>query len=151
MRRRSFVLLIVPFLLASISCSVLSESNPILDETLVSITNKYLTDISNGRGRDAAAMILWADYGTNTRNGLTPEQYILTVDKMRRHKPSAPEHPLRGLEVKDVDFDDDSGAVTLRHPKSGDKVIVQMLWTGSGWLITRDNLFGKDGYLSSYL
>lgn len=149
MKKTIFSILFI--LLFSIACSnntIPIEKNIVLQETLVNISADYFNAIIRGDYPLAKSKINQADFVFNERFTVEDMQTQLRTLDGRWTKE---EHPLVNLIVLDVDQDGDYATLKFRRGdnKSAPTIEVRLLWTGTGWLINKDNLFGSDGLFAS--
>ena len=142
-------------LLAGCSTAIFSKSvAPELKQTLVSLTNNYLTAIIAGDEKSVLHSVYVADFFTDPR--FTSDDFHRQFAAIQGRWTGA-DHPLVGLRVENVTADENTAEVRLKKDpkwigKSGSQVIaVNFRWAGTGWVIKSDSLFGKDKLFAELL
>lgn len=128
--------------------------SPELQAILVNVSARYLNAVALGDVRQVATLALWPEYEARGHAGLRRsdvEAILVTIHNMNL---APEENPLYDLKVEDVAVDEDSATVSyLKSLKTGStaRIKVKLAWSGNAWLVTDDNLFGDDGYMSGML
>jgi len=138
---------ILLLMLCLIGCGLLKNNDyqtPEEKMAVLRVCNDYLRFIASSNHPLAEGLIGWSDYGPakdGSINRLTfAEKLVENKDKWKES-----EHPLLGLDVKEVDVTEDDAEVVLQK-KGGDSIVqIELRWAGRGWLIVNDNIFSKNG------
>lgn len=130
------------------------ELLPEKKNTLSSLAGRYLIAIANSDLQGTTRMVLWDQYLEN--NKISAAQYSKVWVKVAGKWPAG-KHPLQGLKVDNVRADDDSAKIFLiKDPELGkqpdpQRVTIELVWTGGGWMVSGDNLFSRDGFFTKFL
>ena len=120
------------------------QPNPELASTIIRTAAKYLVYVVNADENEINGAILWTDI-LKTKEMNKP-QYRSQMSALKKRFPGTKGHPLIGLNIKDLEWTGDEATVSFVNasgtPK--DTIWVQIMWSGSGWLVDDDSLFGKD-------
>ena len=133
-------------LLLSTSCTSLvgSKPGPELGALLVKVSAEYLQHVVNADEARIGGAILWTDFLEQA--DIDKKEYMRQVRSLRKKRWTPAQHPLLGLTVEEITWYGDAAEIHFRKANS-DKpyplIKVEMVWAGSGWLVTKDNLFGK--------
>ena len=145
MKKNFSALIVFIFPLVFSGCSIFG-SDPVTPETkaaVLRICDEYLRDLAGGLSGQAEAMIAWPEYGPQ-KGGLSRAEFESIV-KSKKDIWSRSEHPLLGLDVKEVDIDEDAAEVVLQKPGKKEKIEIELSWVGRGWLVVNDNILEVGG------
>jgi len=87
-----------------------------------------------------------------TSSGISREEFNKQLEALK-NRWSVDENPLLDLEVLEVEARGDRARVTLRKRSKSDYPViwVKLLWSGSGWIISEDSIFGRNKLASRVL
>ena len=156
-RLRIFLLLLIIFVLlaAGASCSLIepSKGRAAVESTVIGVVNTYLTAVAAGDERRLNGIVYWDLFlGRNGGELLTRSEIHTQIEQIKtRWTPD--KNPLLGLEVINVSVSGDDAKVTVRKAGKPDfpTIWVKVVWSGSGWLVAQDSLFGRDKLFAEYL
>lgn len=141
--------LVVPAAMLLQGCSMLERDTLSQDAkaTLVGLTQRYLATIVEGDETKLADYIAWADYLGNGDKRISHFEYSRQLQRLNeKYTAENPKHPLVGLRLVSVKGHEDVAMVTLEKADGSAKeqVWIKFVWTGSGWIVLEDSLFGKE-------
>lgn len=156
--------LVLSLIVLSLSaCSVISPQNvPVsgADFTVLNVSNQYLKSLISGEADVASRMIHWESYPTK-RSGRQEMIEKITSFKDKNYPEAI---SLNTLKLLTIDVDGNNALVELEKVKiknkgpeeentndfenqqpqpyftKGQKIRLELLWDGSRWLITEDNV-----------
>ena len=156
MKTKRLVFASVLLLLSLSSCSsmrsfFLSKTpNPELKATLVQASGDYLRHVVNGDFYKIGNVILWKDFLDQA--DITKEEYHAQLMLMKNRWKVA-NHPLLELDLVSLRWDGENEAkINFRRSNKSDYPVIKLeiVWNGTGWLVTKDNLFGKDRLITRW-
>ncbi len=122
--------------------------------TVLTVVDNYLRAIASGNGRATEQMIIWSHYSENSKSGETRTSLIEGIDTLKGRWLTKTENPLLGLDVVSFNIDENEAEITLVKPPSQRKtdrqISIDLVWAGNSWLVSKDNIFGKAGYLADF-
>ncbi len=122
--------------------------------TVLTVVDNYLRAIASGNGRATEQMIIWSEYPENSNSGETRTSLIEGIDTLKGRWLTKTENPLLGLDVVNFNIDEDEAEITLVKPPSQRKtdrlISIELVWGGNSWLVSKDNIFGREGYLADF-
>ncbi|MBL7663276.1 hypothetical protein JNK13_11055 [bacterium] len=140
--------LLLSILFCTISCSTVfeSEASSAVKLTIMNVTNEYIRAIAAGNENAVESLVLWAEYADQAESNFTKALALEEVRSLSTKFQTPEGHPLIGLEVLDLSSRGNHASISLRNPAlpSMEQIKIHLLWTGSAWNISHDNLFGKD-------
>lgn len=128
-------------------CSFFGRNGPTAEAkaTVLGVASDYLSYIVQGSEKRLNSIVLWEDLlGHGTDHPMTKDEYRAQMQLLRTRW-SPQDSPLLGLEVLDLQLKGDNATVILRKAGRQDypKIWIELYWTGAGWLVIDDSLFGK--------
>ncbi len=139
------------------ACSrpLFQTTTPEVQQLLIGVTGRYLELLAAGDEKLVSEMIFWPDFldGANFTRADFHKQFEAV-----RGKWALQNHPLLGLKVLSATSHGNYGEVELqKDPRKlepgqdpGPKITVELLWSGRGWIVRRDSLFGPDKFFSKF-
>lgn len=150
-RKSGFILCLIIALSFFQACALNqgSEGTPLAKTTVLSVTNSYISTIVAGKIGPLEGMVLWAAYIPASGNNVNKEVFYKQVQEMKT-KWKVQDHPLLGLEVLGVDVKGNDAQVRLKSKKRPEaaEILIELTWTGHGWLVSKDSIFGHQGYVA---
>ena len=146
MNRVSVIRLLLALLFFSTTaCSSIAGKSPgpELGALLIRVSADYVKHVVNADEARIGGSILWTDFLKQA--DIDKQEYLRQVRSLQ-NRWTAEEHPLLGLKVEELKWYGDEATVYLRKASKNKKypmIKIEMIWSGSGWLVTKDNLFGK--------
>ena len=136
-------------------CSYLGwgGSNPEVKATVTNVADTYLRYVAAGDERNLAALVYWDSLlGRGITGGISREEFSQQLAALRKRW-SVQDNPLLGLELRSVSVDEDDAEVELRKQGRPDYPVIwiKLMWSGSGWVVTKDSIFGKDNLAATVL
>jgi len=147
---KRFLLLTLSLLLVASFGGCFSLSQPLTPEArtaVLRVPDEYLRMIAVGTSAAVEGMVGWVEYMERTGGKTRKEEILETVRQMQNRYQTPEKHPLLGLSLLKFDGGDDNATVNLRKGSNGPEIKLELAWTGRGWLIVGDNLFGPKGVL----
>ena len=139
----------------STSCSLIrsQKATPELRSTVINVAGNYLKRIVLADRKQLNGMILWNDYIAHDEEPITKNKYFFQIDALRAKNIPLQQHPLLNLKILDFDYSGSNAHVLLQKPNKPDspKISIDVLWTGSGWLVVGDSLFGPNELVEQLL
>ncbi len=144
--------------LGSCGTPIFQSLSPAVKETLVGISGRYLTYIAAGEEQRVIEMVYWPEFSEDGE--FTREDFHRQFVAIKNRWPiTQKDHPLLGLKVLGVSGGENSGEVRLaKDPKfvaqganPGEEIRVKFIWAGTGWIVRKDSLFGKDNYFAQFV
>lgn len=134
------------------ACSIgAAKPRPHLAATVASVAANYLGHVATGQTRHLNTLVMWNAYLTESKPGLTQKQYLEELRSISsRWDPQ--EHPLLGLNITEIETEDDEAEIRFQKPGGeADEIRVNLRWSGSGWMVVDDSLFGEGGQIRSWV
>lgn len=133
-------------LLSGCGSRILSPEPPAVVKVVVlRAAVQYVACTVRGDYRCLRPLVAWNDYlkHQSIKGGMNAYQQRLQRVKNRW---SAEENPLMNLDVKKIDIDENDATVVFGRAEGErfPEFSIQLYWTGGGWLIYDDSLFGDD-------
>jgi hypothetical protein len=144
--KKAFCVMVISCSLAACSVLGLRHTSPALKATIVQIANTYLTYVAAGNERHIVPMVYWDTFlKKGTPQGLSREEYSQQMAALKDRWP-VDKSPFVKLQVINIDVNEDVAEIKLRRGDGSDypTIWIKMIWSGSGWLIAEDSIFGKD-------
>ena len=146
---------LLALVLSLASCSAFTSyksETPEAKIAVLSVARNYLGFIVMGNYNQVFGLILWNSFLDSSDSAFTKEDVRKQMELIQ-NRWSKEEHPLLNLDMKDIEVRADTAELTLQKFNSPDspKIVINFIWTGSGWLIQKDNIFGSDGVLAKAL
>jgi hypothetical protein len=142
--------LLTVLLFGAASCSLLTpyKPTPEVKIAVIRVADEYLRSIVQGKTAHLSDMILWGEYAPKKK--LTRDAVTAEMESIKGKYP-LDQHPLLGLELRNLDIGEDIAELTLKKASMPEmpEITIELVWVGNGWLITNDNLFGQDGIIPS--
>lgn len=142
----AFFALLALALSTSGGCSKLlsREGTDAAKATVVAIVGDYLTAVALSQERPLHSLILWDEFLRDGQRLMTRGEVSAQLMSLKNRWTPA-DHPLLGLEVLSVSVQGNDAKVELRKKGHPDYPViwVKMIWSGTGWLIVEDSLFGR--------
>mgnify|MGYP000544718641 CR=1 FL=1 len=133
------------------SCGKLKGYTPTAEvkSTLVRRSADYLGFILLGDQTRLEGMVLWVDFLGDGEKHLDKTSYFQQVQQAKSLWPDDASNPLLQLDLRSIDVSEDEAEVILRKINSPSSPEIRLFfrWTGSGWMIADDSLFGTDGLI----
>ena len=146
--RRAALLAGALLVLSGCSSMMPDSGTPESRATVLNVVVNYLGQIVLGNEKQLNSFLLWPEY-LEAKGQITKEQFLSQFEQAKRTW-SRERHPLLGLDVKEVDVDGNEAQVVLQRPSSDDPEIkVELLWTGAGWMVVNDSIFGENNLLAN--
>ena len=143
---------IVLTLLALSACSLTSKTpNAALTNALVNVSATYLRYVVIADEAKLGNVILWHDH--LEANNLDKESYLKKLRRLKKRYPTLKNHPLLGLEVQDIEWNENRAVVTLAKAgkKNSTTIVIDLYWGSNSWLVVDDNIFGQGELLDVWL
>ena len=125
-----------------------SSDNPNVRYTLLKVTDDYFRRIAAGNINMVDQYVIWGKYESVTNGVISRRTVMEEVLKLKDRWPIQ-NHPLRQLEVISVDIYENEASLLLSDRQTSRRVEIDLNWTGNSWLISRDTLFGPQGFLNT--
>lgn len=138
-------LLLCLIMLSSCSSTKSSIASEGAKSAVVQVSVEYLRQCILADFKMLNSYMLMGEYLRNKKMGL--EEYKENLQKLARRWP-VQEHPIVDLHLIKTDIDGNKASVHFQREGSKSKypeVVVHLEWTGNSWMITDDNIFGKNG------
>lgn len=137
------------------SCSAFTaykSETPEAKIAVLSVARNYLGFIVMGNYNQVFGLILWNSFLDSSGSAFTKEDVRRQMELIQ-NRWSKEEHPLLNLDMKDIEVRADTAELTLQKFNSPEspKIEISFIWTGNGWLIQKDNIFGSEGVLAKAL
>lgn len=150
---KSLILFVVLF---ASSCASINlgekkrEPTPELKMAVIGVADQYLGAITADHYDHLRGMVLWVDYSA-ANSMITKVDYEREIRILNEtFKPASDEHPLKQLEVTDINVNENDATVKLKKIGFEQEFDINLRWIGEGWLVVDDSIFGATGYLSKY-
>jgi hypothetical protein len=147
----SFGLLISGLLVTS-GCSnnLFAKENPVLKNTIIKVSAEYLESLIRGDAARVNSQIFWSRFLPSKRQPYSKSDFAAQLALLDARWTKA-EHPLINLDLVDISTNDDVAKIKLRRIdlENAPTIKLEMSWSGAGWLVSEDNLFGKEGLFGS--
>ena len=126
-----------------------SEPSPELRATVIRAAARYLVHVVNNNENELNGAILWVD--VLEKKNMTKEQYRFQMASLQ-DRFSEKNHPLLGLETKNVEWSGDRASVQFVKSAADNPAVIQveLKWAGAGWLVEDDNIFGEDALIERW-
>ena len=146
------ILLFGVLLISASACSVLTSGRKgsVYEKAVVAgVAADYLGALLRQDTQSINVVVLWDDFIENAPGELTKEVYFKQLRLLEPSQWKSSEHPLTSLDIIDIQFSGNLADVSLQKVKNPDapKIKIILFWTGGGWLIAGDTLFGTEGLL----
>ena len=144
--------LVVVALLAFTGCGLTSKTpNPALTNALVNVSATYLRYVVIADEAKLGNVILWHDH--LEANDLDKDAYLAKLGHLKKRYPTLKNHPLLGLEVRDIKWNDNRATVKLAKTGKVNSVpiVIDLYWGSNSWLVVDDNIFGQGELLDIWL
>lgn len=134
------------------ACSVW-QSEPLSPDakiTVLRLSQNYLATIILGNETKLSDYIAWSDYVAATGPANSKFSHQQFSEQLawftKAYKAQDPRNPLLQLKVKDISGSNDVAKITLvkADGSSSEEIWIKFVWTGAGWLVMEDSLFGKE-------
>jgi len=131
------------------------SSTPEVQQLLIGVSARYLQLVAAGDEKLVSEMVYWPEYLDGAR--FTRVDFHKQFESIRGKWPLE-DHPLLNQKVVSVSSRGNYGEVVLekdpKKMKPGQvvipKIVIRLIWTGRGWIVSEDNLFGRDKFFSKY-
>lgn len=155
---RSVLLPALLMMLCLSACSrgfFFSEPTAEVKVLLVNVATRHIGLIVLGDATAVAASVFPDEYFGKGGARITPGEFASEIAALKKLYPATPAaHPLLGLRVNTVKQSENDAYVDLsKDPKmlpageSNPTIRLQMIWTGSAWIVATDSLFGSGGLI----
>ena len=125
------------------------DATPEVEKTVLLVSLEYIQRVANTNFARIEPLVFWTDYIGKT--GVTPFEYQRQLSWVAKQRWTQETHPLFHLDVVDIDVDENNSEVVLRKnaPGTWPKIKISLIWSGNGWLVVGDNLFGDKGVFAT--
>jgi len=150
--RKKIILSLIIVLLHSVAaCSIVQGRQPTNAEKRVvaGLAGNYLQAVVVNAKPTLDELILWAEYLAQPGREGGKEAYYSQVSLVGNFW-NLDDNPLLGLTLMDISISGDEATITLHKKKTPEdqQIIIGLVWTGHGWMVRDDNLFGADKLIS---
>lgn len=130
-------------------CSFLNKpSDPEVYKTVIRVSAMYLNSIGTGEADKALDML---DKSVYFKNGRNQRSVVAQIISLKNKNLESTENPFYSLVVVDAIIEDDEAEVEYRKKDYDDERInISLSWSGTGWRVKDDNVFGDSGYLNNF-
>ena len=119
--------------------------------TVLRVTQTYLATVVLGDETKLGDQIAWEDFLGHGDKKISHAEFSRELQLFNRaYSPRDPKNPLLGLKVRKITGSGNSAEVRLEKAdgSSSEVISVRLAWTGSGWIIMEDSLFGTGKFIS---
>jgi len=118
--------------------------------TVLAVTESFLSAAVNGDVNSLDRLILWGQYGSDLSDVSKSRRAVLNqVQAIAVLKQSKAVTPFSNFRVGDIDIDEDYAEVEL--VRGNEDINIELLWTGTSWMIADDDIFGEAEYIGRFL
>lgn len=141
--------ILVSFLLLVSGCSTIvgNDLTPEAKSTVYRVSQQYLGNVILGREPVIAQFIAWSDFLGSGSSRITHDEFSRQLKMLnQKYSPTDQNHPLLGLKLIKISNSGDFATIYFEKAdgSSKEEIWISMLWSGNGWIIVEDSLFGKD-------
>lgn len=122
--------------------------------TIQRVTQTFIGTVATGNEIKLADQVSWEDYLGTGDERISHQEFSNQLRAFREKFPlDNPHNPLLHLRVVKVTGSGSRGKIYLQKSdnESAPEIWVKLVWTGTGWVVIEDNLFGKNKLVSQYL
>lgn len=142
------VILLIFLIFACSSCSVViggfTSAPPGVRDTLSKLTHIYFATIISGNSELVISM-----RACPPPCPISPSDITNQIKNMRNASVSG-KHPLSNFSIRSIETNENEARIKLHNKQDANAptIEIECFWSGAGWVIVSDTIFGQDGFAS---